>query len=234
MSELKKVLISRPEYDEIVPSTGKQIKILPYKVADEKLLLIAAESKNTQQMAKALKKLIGNNSEGIEVEELETYDLEYLFLKLRGVSVGEVSRFKMKCTECDHYTDVEVDLNDVTVKKDDDFTNIIKVDDNLGFEMKQLSIEEALNANTDDPSEVLKLVARSVKTVFYGDDTITVGKAEQADLLDIIESLTTAQFNNFRNFFNKQPRVYHDLDFECSNCSHQNHAPLEGLQAFFQ
>lgn len=234
MSELKRVKLARPEYDEVLPSTGETVKITPYNVGDEKILLMAAESGNQKQMASALTKMIKNNVIGKEVDEMAPVDIEYLFLKLRGVSVGDKPAFRLKCQECDTYNDVNIDLDELEVKKDETHTNIIRITDDLGFEMKYLQIEDAIGVTQENVDDILNLVSKSVKTVFYGDDTITVGKAELADLKSILEELTTTQFQKLSGFFETLPKIEQDVEFDCKKCESQNAFTLRGLADFFQ
>ena len=234
MSELKRVKLARPEYDEVLPSTGEAVKITPYNVGDEKILLMAAESGNQKQMASALNKMITNNVIGVTVNNMAPVDIEYLFLKLRGVSVGDKPSFRLKCKECDTYNDVNIDLDALEVKTNLEHSNIVRITEDLGFEMQYLDIEDAIGKDANNVDEILDLVSKSVKTVFYGEDTITVGKAEIKDLKNILEELTTTQFGQLSSFFETMPKIEQEIQFDCEKCETNNDVTLRGLADFFQ
>lgn len=229
---LKNVKVAAPKYNETVPSSGKKVKITPFKVADEKALLIASESKDPSQMVNALKQIVGNCVEGADVNTLAPYDLEYLFLRLRAVSVGETSDIKLKCGECEELVEVTVDFQSIKVKKHDDHTDLIKISDDLAFKMKYPDLEDVASA-TDDFDSILGLVCKSVDTVFYGEETLAVSPTDLDDLKNILEQLSSDQFKEVKKFFDTTPKLSHDIEFKCKSCGHDNKQKLEGLASFF-
>ena len=150
MSEISRIKISTPEYDEILPSTQEAIKIKPFRVADEKTLLIASESKNNKQMVNAMKKIVSNSVvDDIDVEKFAPHDFEYLFLKIRAKSVGEVSKLKIPCSHCETKNEVDFDLESVEVHQDENFSNILTINDRLSFQMKYLNLEDVMAMDPD-------------------------------------------------------------------------------------
>ena len=232
MSQLKNVKLSVAQFDETVPSTGERIKITPFKVGDEKVLLMAAESKDTQQMTNALKQIVGNCTVGVS-SDLAFFDYEYLFLKLRAVSVGEVSKIGVLCSNCEAENTVDVDISKVNVAKDDNHSRIVKINDNLGFEMKYPDLSSIAGVNLESFDGIMDLVCKSVSKVYYGEETIDVGLSEMDDLKDLIEGMTTQQFSKFQEFFETIPKLREEVNFTCQSCRHENKRVLEGLQSFF-
>jgi len=235
MSELSRIKISTPEYDEILPSTQEAIKIRPFRVADEKTLLIASESKDTKQMANAMKKIVGNCVlNDIDVNNLATHDFEYLFIKIRAKSVGEVSKLKLACQHCQTDNTVDFDLEGVKIREEEGFSNILKINDTLAFQMKNIGLDDVLkvgpNSNT---SEMFSLIGDAVDVIVHEDETFTIGKAEKKDVMDIIESLPSSDFVKFIDYFGSLPHVYGEVNFTCSSCGKENEQELKGIQNFF-
>jgi len=232
MSSLKNVKVALPTYSEVVPSSKETIKIHPFKVGDEKVLLMASESKDQRQMASSLKQVIKNCSEGFDVDQMTSFDMEYLFLRIRAISVGEVADIGLKCSSCETVNEINVDLQSVKIKEFEGHKTSIKVSDDLAFKMKYPSIED-IASSEGGVQGLLNLIVMSVETVFFGDEVIEVTPAEHDDLRGIIESLTTTQFNSIQQFFETSPKLIHDLDFNCGSCGAENKQKLEGLAAFF-
>jgi len=232
MSALSNVKVVSPTYQVEIPSTKEKKSFRPFRVGDEKVLLMAAESKDRGQMTRSLKQVVGNCVEGVDVDKLASFDLEYLFLQLRSVSVGETSKISLPCKNCETRNDVEVDISKVKVIEEEKHTKTILLGDNLVLEMRYPDIDDI--SKTEDGIEgILDLICKSVKTVFYGEETITITPAEHADLKGIIEQLTTNQFQNVQDFFATMPKLREDIDFKCSECGHENSTPLEGMASFF-
>lgn len=232
MSGLKNVKLATPTYDAIVPSTGETVKIHPFKVGDEKILLIASESKDPIQMVDSLKQIIGNCVDGVNVNDLASFDLEYLFVKLRSISVGETTEVQIACNNCEEKNKVEVDLSVVEVEKNEDHTDTVKISSELVFKMKYPELKD-LATVTDNVESLLDLITNSVKTVFYGEEAIDIGPAEKEDLKNIVEQLTSSQFKLVQDFFATAPKLRHSIDFTCEHCQHPNKQRLEGLASFF-
>lgn len=232
MSQLKSIKVNRPEYVEVIPSNKREVKISPFRVADEKNLMVAANSENSADLANAIENVVENCITGVEVDELAPFDIEYLFLKLRSVSVGESTDLGLKCSECKETTEVNIDLKEIKIKESPDHNPIIKINKELGFEMKYMTLKESLSFDGTD-EEIFAMVASSVKTVFWGDETITVDSTNRKDLEEIISELTSGDFEKITNFFDTMPKLSETIDFACSKCGHQNEITVEGMQSFF-
>jgi len=234
MGQLSGIKIAAPQYDDIVPSTKTKVKLTPFRVGDEKVLLIASQSKDTKQMVVALKNVIKNCVEPIDCNKLAPFDLEYLFVKLRALSVGENTTVGIKCDSCEDVNRVEIDLSSVKVSENKDHSNIVKISDNLTFEMKYIDLENIdPNFSAEDVETVFDLVARSISKVYYGDDIIEIGEADIKDMKGILNDLSSKQFNIVQEFFNTAPKLRHNVDFKCKKCEKDNKQTLEGFASFF-
>ena len=230
---IKNIKLSQPTYEETVPSTGKKVKMTPFRVGDEKTLLIASQSNSMKEMNNALRSVVSNCVKGVSVEELEQYDLEYLFLKLRAKSVGETSKIAVPCESCGSMNEITVNLETVIVEKKKDHKSLIKIEDTLGFEMRMPDVDALDAIDFNNPSDVIKLVAASIKTVYSGDEAIEVEESDKEDLVALIESMTTDQFERLQEYFTTIPKLTKEIEFVCGSCSHDNNQILEGLASFF-
>ena len=233
MGQLSGIKISTPTFNEVVPSTKQKVKLTPFRVGDEKVLLMASQSKDTKQMLNALKTVIENCVSGVDVEKLAPFDLEYLFLKLRAVSVGETSEIGVACKECNTSNKIVIDLTKVSVKENKNHTNIIKIDKDLIFEMKYPDTNALSEDDLADVEKIFDLIASSVTKVFHGENVYEVSEVDKEDLKDILNSLSTKQFEMVQDFFTTMPKLAKDIIFTCSHCKTENKSTIEGLSSFF-
>lgn len=231
---LKNIRLKTPEYDDKVPSTEENIKFRPFTVGEEKLLLIASESKENKQIADSMRKII-TNCTGVDASTLTYYDIEYLFTKIRSKSVGEVATVKFKCTKCEGENDVGVELDKVKVLKNDNHFKSIKLDENLVFVMKepQLEVLGLYDDNKNSVENVIEIVSNSLDQVQLDDEIIKVDSSETEDVKNLIEQLTSDQFQKVSSFFDTMPKTTIDLEYECIHCSEINTKRLEGMHNFF-
>lgn len=230
---LKNIKLSVPTYDDVVPSTKAKVKLSPFRVADEKTLLIASNSEDNIVITNALKSVISNCVQGVKVEDLEPYDLEYFFMKLRAISVGEVSKIIVSCSYCEGENTVSVDLSTVAVEFNSDHADLVKIEDALAFKLKYPKAEELVGLKLDDPASVLEIMVRCIKEVYTEEEVITVGESDLDDLRNLVGSMTSAQFEQMKIFFETMPRLRKNIEFTCEICEHENKQVLEGLQSFF-
>ena len=232
-SALKDIKISTPKYDETIPSNGQKVKLTPFRVGDEKTLLIASQSDNVKEMTNALKSVISNCVSPVNVDELATYDLEYLFLKLRAKSVGENTDIAIGCKKCKAMNEIKIDLETVIVEKNDEHENFIKIEENLGFMMKNVDLNDVVDIDINDPESLMNIIVLSIDSVYHGEEVIKIEHSDREDLKTLIESTTSAQFENFRRYFDTMPRLRKNVQFICGGCGHDNNQVLEGLASFF-
>ena len=238
MSQLKGLKLNSPVYRVNLPSTGEDLQFKAFTVKEEKILMIAAESQDMTQVVDSLKSVIVNCMIGeIDVDSLAIFDLEYLFLKLRSKSVGETAKIGIKCKTCEHQNTVEVSLDDVEVHKDPEHLNIIKITEEIGLEMKYPTFDGVKDFQDDaNIEDIINMVARSIKSVYTGEEVIDMSEEAHEDVVAFLEQFTSEQFQGVQIFFTTMPKVQHDVEFTCANeeCpAPDNEVKLEGLADFF-
>lgn len=226
------LLNETPKYEMKIPSTGKKVKFRPYLVKEEKILMMAAESQDINQITNTVIDTILTCVDGnIRKQELTTFDVEYMFLQLRAKSVGENIALKIKCDECGHQNDYEVNIDEIKcdVKKKD---NIIKLSDKISVEMQYPSY--SMLDFDEDPNEAgFAIMGRCIKAVIAEDERIELADESEESIANFIGSMTQGQFEKVSSFVQDMPAVKHEIDFICGACGHNNNILLQGMQSFF-
>ena len=235
--------IATPSYELELPSTGKTIQYRPFLVKEEKLLVIALESEDIKQITNAIKAVIRSCilTKGIKVETLPTFDIEYLFLNIRGKSVGEDISVNLTCPD-DNETQVTVDVNldDIKVEKSDDHTNQIKLDTNLMMELKYPSLNEFIK-NNFDPNDTSKnpmeqsfdLVGSCIDKIYNEDEVWVAADCTKKEITDFLDSMNSNQFKEVENFFETMPKLSHTVKVVNPKTKVESDVVLEGLASFF-
>ena len=232
--------ISTPTYELVLPSSNKKIKYRPFLVKEEKVLIIALESQDQKQIANAVKSIITSCilSRGIKVEKLSTFDIEYLFLNIRGKSVGEDIEVMVTCPD-DGKTQVPMSINidSIQIKKSDEHNPDIKLDDQFTLRMRYPSLSEFIKSNftmedmkVDDTFE---LIASCVDQVYSEEESWTQEDCTKKELVDFIEQLNSSQFKQIEKFFDTMPKLSHTVKVTNPNTKVESEIVLEGLQNFF-
>lgn len=233
--------ISTPSYELVVPSTKKKIKFRPFLVKEEKVLILAMESQDNQQIANAVKDVIAACilTRGIKVETLSTFDIEYLFLNIRGKSVGEEVEVTITCPD-DNETQVPsvINLDEIKVQTDDNHSIDIKLDDEYTMRMKYPSMDEFIKTNFAVDGDVnvddtFKLIASCVDQVYSEEETWSGADCTKKELSQFIESLNSKQFKSIEKFFETMPKLSHTVKVTNPNTKVESEVVLEGLQSFF-
>ena len=233
--------IATPTYELELPSTGKSIKYRPFLVKEEKVLVIALESEDTKQITNAIKAVLKNCvlTKGIKVETLPTFDIEFLFLNIRGKSVGEEIEVNIVCPD-DEETNVPVfiDLDSIQVNKDDDHTNQIKLDDDLMMEMKYPSLEQFIKNNFDfDEKNAMdqsfELIATCIDKIYNEDEVWATADCTKKEVKEFLESMNSSQFKEIEKFFETMPKLKHTIEVTNPNTKVTSEVVLEGLASFF-
>ncbi len=228
-----------PTYELEVPSTKKKIKIRPFLVKEEKVLLLALESDNEKNIKDAVLALLKNCIQSrLKVENLSTFDLEYIFLNIRAVSVGEMVEILVTCRD-DEETQIKYGLNltDVQVIFPEGHTNKIMLTEETGVVMKYPSFDrfvEGQFSNTEVPDdEVLKIIAESIDQIFQGEEVFDESTTSKKEFLQFVESLTNTQMSKIQEFFETAPRLEHTFKVTNPNTGVESEYVLRGLQSFF-
>ena len=223
-----------------IPSTGKTVKYRPYLVKEEKVLLQAFESGDTktclEAMVDTLNACIDSKSK-FSVDELATFDVEYMFTQVRAKSVGETSNILVKCKECSKDNAVSVNLDElhIDVSKAD---NVIDVTDSISVKMKYPTYGSILEGDVDklqesDTETALEMIASSIETVMTEDEVIDCATQDRAEMLEFVSSMTAGQLQGISKFLEDMPALVHDIAFDCEHCAAKNEVQLRGLSDFF-
>ena len=235
--------IATPSYELELPSTGKTIQYRPFLVKEEKLLVIALESQDTKQITNAIKAVIRSCvlTKSVKVEDLPTFDIEYLFLNIRGKSVGEDIDVKIVCPD-DEKTEVNISVNldDIHVKKSKDHSNKVKLDKNLMMELKYPSLNEFVKSNFD-PNDLNRsamdqsfdLISTCIDKIYDQDEVWVAADCTKKEIKDFIESMNSAQFKQIENFFETMPKLSHTIKVTNPKTKVESEVVLEGLASFF-
>ena len=228
-----------PTYDLELPSTKKKIKYRPFLVKEEKILLLALESDNEQNIRDAVNNLIKSCViSKIKLENLATFDLEYIFLNIRAVSVGEIVEMNVTCQD-DNETQVKYNLNltDVKVHFPDGHSNKIMLTDTLGVIMKYPSFNRFVDAQFTkkgvDEDTVLGIIAESIDQIFQGDDVYDQSTTSNKEFVEFVEGLTNAQMAKLQEFFQTSPRLEHTFKVKNPKTGVESDYTISGLQSFF-
>ena len=232
--------ISTPSYELVIPSSKKKVKYRPFLVKEEKVLILALESQDTKQIANAVKDVISHCilTRGIKVEKLATFDIEYLFLNIRGKSVGEEVEIMITCPD-DGKTQVPtmVNLDDIQVSTDKDHSTDIKLDDEYTLRMKYPSMDEFIKTNFAsgevDVEDTFKLVSSCIDQVYSEEESWASADCTKKELSDFVESLNSKQFKSVEKFFETMPKLKHTITVVNPETKVENEIVLEGLQSFF-
>ena len=233
--------IATPTYELELPSTGKTVEYRPFLVKEEKLLVIALESEDNKQSTTAIKAVLKACvlTKGIKVENLPTFDIEYLFLNIRGKSVGEELDVNIVCPD-DEKTEVAVKiyLDDIEVQHDENHTNKIKLDDNLMMEMKYPSLDEFIKSNFDfnDKNQMdqsFQLIASCIDKIYSEDEVWATADCTKKEVNEFLESMNSNQFKEIETFFTTMPKLSHTIKVKNPKTKVESEVVLEGLAAFF-
>ena len=233
--------IATPTYELELPSSGQTIQYRPFLVKEEKLLVIALESDDSKQITTAIKTVIKSCilTKGIKVEQLPTFDIEYLFLNIRGKSVGEDIEVNIICPD-DEETEVKVNINldDIEVKKNDKHTDKIKVDDSIMMQMKYPSLDQFIKNNFDfDDNTAMDqsfdLIASCVDKIFTEEEVWATGDFTKKEMNEFLEQMNSSQFKEIEKFFDTMPKLSHTVKVKNPQTKVESEVVLEGLASFF-
>jgi hypothetical protein len=233
--------IAAPTYELELPSTGETIQYRPFLVKEEKLLVIALESEDTKQITTAIKTVIKNCilTKNIKVEALPTFDIEYLFLNIRGKSVGEELEVNIFCPDDgETQVPVKINLDDIQVQRNENHTNKIKVDSTIMMEMKYPSLEQFIKSNFDfndknAMDQSFELIASCIDKIYTEDEVWSTADVSKKEVNDFLESMNSSQFKEIEKFFETMPKLSHTIKVKNPVTEIESEVVLEGLASFF-
>jgi hypothetical protein len=232
--------ISTPTYELEVPSLQKTIKYRPFLVKEEKILIIAMESEDSKQIGNAVKEVISNCiiTKGIKVDSLATFDIEYLFLNIRGKSVGESVDVLVTCPD-DGETQVPVSINldDIKVQTSKEHSRDIKLDDTLTLRMRYPSLNEFIKNNFSagevSVDDTFELICSCIEQVYSEEESWNASDFSKKELTEFVEQLSSKQFKEIETFFETMPKLTHLIKLRNPNTKVESEVVLEGLSSFF-
>lgn len=233
------IINALPSYHITIPSTGKKIKYRPFITKEQKILLIALESQDQEKILTAITDIIQSCVlDEVNIANLTTFDVEYLFTQIRAKSVGEKSKIGLACQQCDHVNDVTIDLEKIKVSGLSSKSQTVKLNDQYSLKLKYPSYRFMLNnkklMNPESYTEtMLELVIGSLDCLMTEDSLIQFADETRQNIEAFVDNLTTAQFAKVAEFINDMPKLEHKVEFTCTKCSHVNTSTLSGINDFF-
>ena len=231
--------LNTPTYELEVQSSDEKISYRPFLVKEEKILLMAMESNKNEEVIQAVKDIVSSCTFGkVNLGKMPMFDVEYIFLKIRSKSVGEVSKLKLLCPDDKKtYADVEINLDDVTVQVDEGHTNKIELTDDMGMIMTYPTIDSFSKhgITTISSKNMLDVISTCVLQIYEKKGEVIHEAADQTkkELNEFIEQLNTGQFRKLQKFFDTMPRLRHTVKVKNPKTKKESDITLSGLNDFF-
>jgi hypothetical protein len=233
--------ISTPTYELEIPSSGKKIKYRPFLVKEEKILIIAMETEDSKHIANAVKDVISSCilTRGVKVDQLSTFDIEYLFLNIRGKSVGEDVEVLITCPD-DNLTQVPtvINLDDIHVQISEEHSKDISLGNDMTLRMKYPSMSEFIKSNFSSSEEIgvddtFDLICSCIEQVYNEEESWSASDCTKKELKEFLEQLSSKQFKEIEKFFDTMPKLSHKIKIKNPNTGVESEVVLEGLTSFF-
>ena len=234
--------INTPTYELTLPSNGKKVKYRPFLVREEKVLIMAMESEDMKQITDAIVQILSDCilTKDIKVESLATFDIEYLFLNIRGKSVGETVDVNVTCPD-DGETQVEmtIDIDSIKIQKTRGHKNIIKLDDDLSMKLKYPSLQQFIENNfetaevTSEVGQSLSMITSCIEMIYNQEESWESSDYTKKELEEFVDQLNTKQFKEIEKFFTTMPKLSHTIEVKNPNTGVESEVVLEGLASFF-
>ena len=232
-------ILTTPTYELEVPSTATKIKYRPFLVKEEKVLLMAMESGENNQIIQAVKTIVSECTfNKVDLGNSPMFDIEYIFLQIRGKSAGEVSNIRLLCKDDGKtYADVEVNLTEIEVQVTEEHTNKIELTDEMGMIMTYPTIDSFANTGISkiDSSNMLEVIATCIRQIYdkKGEEVFEAKDQTKKELNDFIEQLNTKQFKDLQKFFDTMPKLSHTVMVKNPETQVETEVRLNGLNDFF-
>ena len=232
--------LTTPTYELEIPSTDEKIKFRPFLVKEEKILMMAMESKKSADIVQAVKEIVEECTfNKINISDMPMFDIEYIFLQIRSKSVGEVSKIRVLCPDDGKtYANLDLDLNEVKVQVGDDHTNKIELGNGMGIIMKYPTIDSFRESGIQDinASNMLEVIGGCILQIYEEEGKKVYDPKDQTkkELTDFIEQLTTDQFKHIQKFFDTMPKLKHEITVKNPKTKKDNKITLTGLNDFFE
>lgn len=226
-----------PKYNMVIPSKNQTVKYRPYLVKEEKVLMMAMESEDLNAvMAAIADTIVACVDDEIKVNELTMFDMEYMFVQLRGKSVGESAEVKAPCKNCDHATEINISLDDIKVDIPE-VENMIELSPEITVEMQwpsYVSIASMDVKSKDDlTNSAFSMVGKCIAAIHTEEERIMISDVPSVEVEEFIESMTNEQFSKLSAYIEKMPKVEKDIIWDCEGCGKEQNQKLQGMMDFF-
>ena len=239
--------IDVPIYSINLLSTGKPIRFRPFTVKEEKLFLMAAESSDLKSVVEVVKQVINNCIlDDVSIDDLPLFDIEQLFLHLRGKSIGEVINLKYKCNnnildeetkeekKCNTVVEIDVNINDIVPTFTDKKLNKISITDNMGVVLKYPNIKVLESYDLEDESKsIIETIVSCIDYIYDKENVYYAKDSTKEELIEFVESLQTKDLQKFKEFFDSVPKIQKNIHFKCPKCKYEEEVLVEGIESFF-
>jgi len=228
-----------PRYEMTVPSTEEVVKFRPFLVKEQKVLLVAIESKDNKQILNSMLDSISSCVPNVKLDDLSTFDVDYMFTQIRSKSVGETSTVMHACIKCNEENEVKIKLDDIKVNIPQNWKNTteVKISDDITVELKFPTYKDVssidFNEDTPDTEVLMDTVRACMKAVKTDDEYILIKDETKEEVENFINSLTNQQLEKITEFATNSPKLSHTQMYECKKCKTENKIELNGLQDFF-
>ena len=224
-----------PKYTMTIPSTGKEVRYRPFLVKEEKVLMMAMESNDTALMLDSIADTLDACIEdGFDKKAATTFDVEYMFTKLRAKSVGETTRVGIKCEHCEHENEVTINVDAIDIDVPD-LDKIIEIDGNISVEVRWPTYDSIgkMNPDNNQTDQVFAILRACLVAIHTEDERIDLIDVPAQEIQEFIESMNREQFSKIQSIVEQMPALKHDVVFDCESCGKSNNLELKGMQSFF-
>ena len=230
--------LDTPTYRLTLPSTGEEIQYRPFLVKEQKLLMMAHESEDDQQIVDAVTSLVKVCTfDNVDADNSPMFDIEYIFLQIRGRSVGEKVQLRLICPDDEETTvETEVDINDISVQMTDEHTNEVQITDTVKLFLNYPVLKDmkGLMSNANEMEQIFSMLTKCVHEIHYGEQIFSRIDMSEKDIDEFIDQLTTDQFEGITNFFDTMPKLRHVISITNPKTGVESEVVVEGLASFLE
>lgn len=226
--------IKHPLFDLVIPSTGKKVKYRPFTVKEEKILLIAQESKDMEHSLNAIRQIINNCVQGVDVNELAIFDIEYIFISLRAKSVNNIVEFQITDPETQEKVPMSVDLGEMKVVKNEAHTKKVYLTDDIILMMRYPNIERVgiVTKKTDETEQATELLKHCMDSIVEGDSVYKFDDYTEEEVNEFFNDLSSDSAKKIQTFFDTMPKLRHEISY-VNSAGNKKVFVLEGTDSFF-
>ena len=228
-----------PKYEMTIPSTGQAVKYRPFLDKEQKVLLVAFESQDNKQILNSMLDCLSNCIPEVNMSDLTTFDVDYMFTQIRSKSVGETSTIMHACKECNEENEVKIRLDEIKVQMSDNWKKVVdvEIDKNIIVELKYPSYKDMsyikVDDNASDTEVMMDTITACMKAVKTEDEYLLIKDEPREEVEKFVNSLTNQQLEKITNFASDAPKLMHTENYNCKKCNAENKIELSGLQDFF-